>query len=53
MGRKRALIIGKHLIYCFGLILCYVMQTTPGFLQFFGVKPFLVIPAVIAIAIAR
>ena len=50
MGRKRALIIGKHLIYCFGLILCYVLQTTPGFLQFFGVKPFLVIPAVIAIA---
>ena len=50
MGRKRALIAGKHLIYCFGLIFCYVLQTTPGFLQIFGVKPFLVIPAVIAIA---
>ena len=24
MGRKRALIAGKHLIYCFGLIFCYV-----------------------------
>ena len=30
MGRKRALIAGKHLIYCFGLIFCYVLQTTPG-----------------------
>ena len=50
MERKRALIAGKHLIYCFGLIFCYVLQTTPGFLQIFGVKPFLVIPAVIAIA---
>ena len=49
MERKRALIAGKHLIYCFGLIFCYVLQTTPGFLQIFGVKPFLVIPAVIAI----
>ena len=28
-----------------------MLQTTPGFLQIFGVKPFLVIPAVIAIAI--
>mgnify|MGYP007020106770 CR=1 FL=1 len=53
MGRKRALIAGKHLIYCFGLIFCYVLQTTPGFLQIFGVKPFLVIPAVIAIAMRR
>ena len=50
MGRKQALTAGKHLIYCLGLILCYVLQTTPGFLQIFGVKPFLVIPAVIAIA---
>ena len=46
MGRKRPLIAGKHLIYCFGLIFCYVLQTTPGFLRIFGVKPFLVIPAV-------
>ncbi len=50
-GRKRMLTAGKYLLYFVLLVLLYVLQATPGFLAVRGIKPFLVVPAVIAIAI--
>ena len=48
--RRHALLAGKYLLYAGLVLLCYILQNTPGFLEIFGVKPFLVIPAVISIA---
>ena len=48
--RRHALLAGKYLLYAGLVLLCYILQNTPGFLEIFGVKPFLVIPAVLAIA---
>ena len=50
MGRKHTLTAGKYLLYFLALVLLYVLQSTPGFLSLWGVKPFLVIPAAVAIA---
>ena len=38
------------LVITVSLVLLYVLQSTPGFLSLWGVKPFLVIPAAVAIA---
>ncbi len=40
----------KWCIYCLLLPILYVMQTTPGFLSFGGVKPMLLIPLAVAVA---
>jgi len=37
-------------IYALFLLLLYVLQTTPGFLTFWGAKPLLVLPLVVSIA---
>ena len=42
--------IRKMSIYGAALLLLYVLQTTPGFLTFWGVKPLLVLPLVVSIA---
>lgn len=48
--KKKLIAAGKYGLYMLVILLLYVLQTTPGFLQVFGVKPFLVIPMVICIA---
>ncbi len=50
MIRETKLRIRKMSIYGVMLLLLYVLQTTPGFLTFWGVKPLLVLPLVVAIA---
>ncbi len=50
MIRETKLRIQKLLIYGSVLLLLYVLQCTPGFLSFWGAKPLLVLPWVVAIA---
>ena len=46
MIRETKLRIQKMTIYGTALLLLYVLQTTPGFLTFWGAKPLLVLPLV-------
>lgn len=50
MIRETKLRLQKMSIYALFLLLMYVLQTTPGFLTFWGAKPLLVLPLVISIA---
>ena len=50
MIRETKLRIQKMSLYGGFLLLFYVLQTTPGFLTFWGSKPLLVLPFVIGIA---
>jgi rod shape-determining protein MreD len=47
---KQILISGKHVVYGVLLLLFYVLQTTPRLFEIAGVKPVLVLPLAIAIA---
>ena len=50
-SQKLALLrIGRQVCYALALIGCYLMQTTPGFATFFGVKPIFLLPLAICIA---
>lgn len=40
----------KHVFYCLLFLLLYIVQTVPGLFQIYGVKPNLLIPAAIALA---
>ena len=48
--RTRILAFYKYLIYALLLLLLYVLQTTPRLFEIFEVKPMLVVPAAIAMA---
>lgn len=50
MIRETKLRIQKMSLYALLLLLLYILQTTPGFLSFWGIKPLLVLPFVLAIA---
>jgi len=50
MIRETRLRVQKMSIYALFLLLLYVLQTTPGFLTFWGAKPLLVLPLVVSIA---
>lgn len=50
MNNTRKLMIAKHALHVLLLLLLYVLQTVPGLFVLFGVKPILVIPAAIALA---
>ena len=51
-ARKRTLaLVTKQLCYALTLLAAYVLQTTPGFLTFLGVKPVLLVPAAVCIAV--
>ena len=50
-SQKLALLrAGRHLCYAALLVGCYLMQTTPGFLTFFGAKPIFLLPLALSIA---
>ena len=50
-SQKLALLrIGRQVCYALALIGCYLMQTTPGFLAFFGAKPVFLLPLAVCIA---
>lgn len=51
MNSKWKLHAAKYVLYGVLMILLYVLQTTPGFLAIFGVKPDFVIPVAVAIAV--
>lgn len=51
MVKKNFLLAGKYFLYGVIILLLFILQSTPGFMQFYGVKPMLVIPAAICIAI--
>ena len=48
--RARMLAFNKYFIYALLLFVLYVLQTTPRLFEIFGVKPMLVVPAAIAVA---
>ncbi len=50
MIRETRLRVQKMSIYALFLLFLYVLQTTPGFLTFWGAKPLLVLPMVVSIA---
>ena len=50
MIRETKLRIQKMSIYGLTLLLLYILQTTPGFLTFWGIKPLLVLPLAVSIA---
>ena len=50
-ARKRTWrLVAKHSCFVLALFLTYVLQTMPGFLSFFGVKPVFLVPLAICIA---
>ena len=53
MIRETKLRLQKMSIYALFLLLLYVLQSTPGFLEFWGVKPLLVLPLVVSIAMVE
>lgn len=51
-ARKRLLTnSARHLCYCLSLLLAYVLETTPAFLSIAGIKPVLLVPAALCIAV--
>ena len=50
MDDKKGIRAAKYAAYGLAMALLYVLQTTPGFLTVFGVKPNLVIPAAVCAA---
>ena len=50
MNNKKWFRTAKFLTYIVVMALLYILQTTPGFLTVFGVKPNFVIPAAVCIA---
>lgn len=51
MNNKAKIQVARYAVYAAVMVVLYVMQTTPEFLLFFGVKPNLVIPAAVMIAV--
>ncbi len=50
MNKKKRLIIIKYFLYTLMLFVLYTIQTTPGLFSIGAVKPFLILPAVVCIA---
>ena len=50
--QKRIFII-KNIIYTVLLLICYILQETPSLLDFFGVRPILVIAVIVGIAMTE
>ncbi len=50
MVKKKLIWSSKYMIYALMLLVLYVLQTTPGLLSIFGIRPVLIIPFVICIA---
>ncbi|MCL2579050.1 MAG: hypothetical protein FWE32_03355 [Oscillospiraceae bacterium] len=50
MNRDKMVLGIKYTIYALILLLFYVLQTTPGLFAIFGIRPILVVPAAVAIA---
>lgn len=51
---KRKVIIrktAKYLIYVFAVFLLYILQSVPGFLKVFGIKPVFIIPFCVALSV--
>lgn len=51
MSRNYGMVVLKYSLYAVILIVLYVLQETPAFLTFFGVKPILVFPYAVCIAV--
>ena len=43
--------IAKYSVYALIVFAAYILQTTPGIFDFYGIKPILVLPACICIAV--
>lgn len=50
MNRKIKVLIIKYITYVAVFLLLYLVQVTPGFLQIFGIKPLIILPAVVCLA---
>ena len=52
MDRRKILLrqIAKYTIFAFAVFILYILQSTPGFLSFFGIKPVFMLPFCIVLA---
>ena len=52
MDRRKIIIkqIAKYSIFVLSIFILYIFQSTPGFLQFFGIKPVLMLPFCITLS---
>lgn len=50
MNRTTKIVVLKHTVYVLLLLFCYVLQTTPDLFVIAGIKPVLVIPIAVVIA---
>ena len=50
MNRIRLILAVKYTVYLTALLILYVLQTTPGLFAIYGIRPMLVVPAAMAIA---
>ena len=48
--KQKRLFIIKNIIYTLLMLCCYILQETPGLLEFFGVRLMLIIAMVVCIA---
>lgn len=46
-------LFSKYRLYSVIVVILYILSATPGFLQFFGIKPCLVVPFCIALALCE
>ena len=53
LNNKNKVYAVKYLSYVLIILGLYVLQTTPGFLSVFGIKPNLILPAVVCIAMVE
>ncbi len=53
MNNRPKIRAAKYTIYCLFMLALYILQTTPGFLSVFGIKPNLVLPVAMAVAVCE
>ncbi len=51
MTRKTGVYVWKYTVYVLFILICYILQETPVLFSIFGVKPLLVVPAAVCIAV--
>lgn len=48
--KQKAILASKWAVYGLLLLICCILQSTPGFFQIMGIRPLLILPIVIAVA---
>lgn len=51
MTRKTGVHVWKYTVYVLFILICYILQETPALFSIFGIKPLLIVPAAVCIAV--